>query len=185
MATYVRLFKKDDPTFEHSSLDRVKRWRCYVAAYMAVEPTEGVQSSIVAIPYLKNRFTKGDELSEDERFELSKHSDKITVSISPAAYTMKFIATEPFGVGGVQYFVQSNKTRAGVTDQSLTTFEDHKVLKESKRDRAQEILIRNNNWMKDVSRDDVDARKAAFKKHLDEPQAVEQNDDDDVQMADS
>lgn len=186
LTAYVRLFKKDDPTFEHNSLDRIKRWRCYVAAYMAVEPTEGVQSNSVAIPYLKNRFTKGEELSDDERFELSRHWDKITVAISPAGYIMKFIATEPFGTGGVQYFVQPEKSRAGVNENVSSASDDYKSLKESKRDRTQELLIRNTTWMKDLSRDDVDAHKAIFKKSIEEPQSIEQQEtEQDVEMADS
>lgn len=153
---------------------------------MAVEPTEGVQSNSVAIPYLKNRFTKGDELSDDERFELSRHWDKITVSISPAGYVMKFIATEPFGTGGVQYFVQPEKSRAGINDNVSSASDDYKGLKESKRDRTQELLIRNTTWMKDLSRDDVDARKVTFKKSIEEPEASEQqNNDEDVDMAES
>jgi paired amphipathic helix protein Sin3a len=47
-------------------------------------------------------------------------------------------------------------------------------------ERAQEVLVRNNSWMKDMSRDDVDAKKAAFKKDLEEPRKA--TDDDDVEM---
>jgi paired amphipathic helix protein Sin3a len=175
----VRLFKKDDPTFEFSTLDRVKRWRAYIASYMAVEPTEEVDSTRVRYPYLKKRLARTEDFSEDERLDHVKHSDKITVSISPAGYTMTFINSEPFGTGGVQYFLQPDNVRAGITSNVTKPVEEYKALNDSRRDRAQEKLVRNNTWMKDLSREDVDAKKAIFKRDLDQ---VRVDDDDDVEM---
>jgi paired amphipathic helix protein Sin3a len=177
---YVRLFKKDDPTFEFNTLDRVKRWRAYIASYMAVEPTEEVDGSRVHYPYLKKRLAKTEDFSEDERLDHVKHSDKITVSISPAGYTMTFINSEPFGTGGVQYFLQPDSVRAGLTATVTKPVEEYRALNDSRRERIQEKLVRNNLWMKDLSRDDVDAKKSAFKKDLEEVKTG--GDDDDVEM---
>src|SRR3954467_8706866 len=104
MEAYVRLFKKDDPTFESNSLDRIKTWRCYVASFMAVEPTE-TKFKQLRYPLLKKALAKSEDLSDDERFDRVKHSDKTTIVISPSSFVIKFIASEPFGTGGVQYFV--------------------------------------------------------------------------------
>jgi paired amphipathic helix protein Sin3a len=175
---YVRLFKKDDPTFEFSTLDRVKRWRAYIASYMAVEPTEEVDGTRVRYPYLKKRLAKTEDFSEEERLDHVKHSDKITVSISPAGYTMTFINSEPFGTGGVQYFLQPDSVRAGLTSNVPKPTEEYKALNDSRRDRAQEKLVRNNTWMKDLSREDVDAKKAIFKHDLEQVKV----DDDDLEM---
>lgn len=152
---------------------------------MAVEPTEEIDTSRVKSPYLKNLLAKMDELSEDERFDLVKHFDKITVLISPASYVMKFIASEPGGIGGVQYFVQADKARSGLSEDVPNPVQEYGALKEARKDRVQEKLIRNTSWMKDVSRDDVDARKSAFKKALEEVKAVKDNEEEDVEMADS
>jgi paired amphipathic helix protein Sin3a len=175
----VRLFKKDDPTFEFNTLDRVKRWRAYIASYMAVEPTEEVDGSRVHYPYLRKRLAKTEDFSEDERLDHVKHSDKITVSISPAGYTMTFINSEPFGTGGVQYFLQPDSVRAGLTSNVPKPAEDYKALNDSRRDRVQEKLVRNNTWMKDLSREDVDAQKTAFKQAIEQ---VKADNDDDVEM---
>jgi paired amphipathic helix protein Sin3a len=180
MEANVRLFKKDDPTFEFNTLDRVKRWRAYVASYMAVEPTEEVDKTRVHYPYLKKRLAKTEDLTEEDRIDHVRYSDKITVSISPAAYIMSFINSEPYGMGGVQYFIQPDATRAGLSESVPNPTEEYKALNDSRRDRVQEILVRNNSWMKDLSRDDVDARKAAFKKDLEEVRKG--GDDDDVDM---
>jgi paired amphipathic helix protein Sin3a len=100
----VRLFKKDDPTFDSNALDRTRRWRAYLASYQAVEPTEEVDHAKVHYPYLKKRLAKVEDLAEqDDRLDLAKHSDKITVSISPQTYNITFINSE-LNVGGVQYF---------------------------------------------------------------------------------
>lgn len=178
MEAYVRLFKKDDPTFEFNQLDKIRRWRAYVASYMAIEPTENVDFGKLRHPYLKNRLAKMEDVNDDDRFEHLKQLDKITVSISPVNYAMKFIATEPFGTGGVHYFVQPDATRFGVGSK-----DDYEALVESRKDRVQELFVRNNEWMKGLSRDDVEARKVAFKKDMDEPRKLDV--EEDVEMADS
>ncbi|KAL5115298.1 Transcriptional regulatory protein sin3 [Pleosporales sp. CAS-2024a] len=177
---YVRLFKKDDPTFEFSTLDRVKRWRAYIASYMAVEPTEEVDGARVRYPYLRKRLAKSEDASEDDRIEHVKHSDKITVSISPAGYTMSFVNSEPFGTGGITYFLHPDSVRAGLSSSVTKPIEEYKALKDVRRERVQEKLVRNNSWMKDVSREHVDAKKASFKQDLETAKVVE--DDDDVEM---
>lgn len=96
---------------------------------------------------------------------------------------MTFINSEPFGTGGVQYFIQPDAIRAGLSESVPKPIEEYKALNDSRRDRVQEILVRNNSWMKDLSRDDVDAKKAAFKKDLEEPKKVVDSDDVDMEEA--
>jgi len=152
---------------------------------MAVEPTEGVDLSRVHYPYLKKRLAKTEDLSEEERFDHVKHEDKITISISPAAYTMDFINSHPFGYGGVQYFLQPDAVRAGVSETVPKPEDEYKKLNDERRERVQEILVRNNSWMKDLSRDDVDAKKTAFKKDIEEPRKAAGDDDVDMEGADA
>lgn len=175
MEAYVRLFKKDDPTFEFDQLDKVRQWRAYVASYMAVEPTEGLEFNKLRHPYLAKRLARLEDVNDDDRFDTLKSEDKITVSVLAQNYTMKFIASEPFGSGGVQYFTQPDDIRAGIGSK-----EEYDALLESKKERAQELFVRNNEWMKNLNRDDVDEKKAAFRKDLDEPKKTE-----DVEMAEA
>lgn len=177
--SFVRLFKKDDPTFEFNTVDRVKRWRAYVASYMAVEPTEGIDVAQIRYPYLKKRMAKADDLSDDARFDHVKHNDKITVTISPAAYTMTFVHSEPFGPGGVQYFLQPDFVRAGLSESLPTPMKDYEALVKARKERVIETLCMNNSWMKNLSREEVDAKKAAWKRMLEEAPKIT---DDDVEM---
>jgi paired amphipathic helix protein Sin3a len=181
MEATVRLFKKDDPTFEFGALDRVKRWRHYVASFMTVEPTEEVDLARVQVPYLRGRLSKADE-GEDERLDYAKEMDRVTISINPSAYMIKFIASGPDTDEGTQFFVQKDTTRCGIKEDVENPIEGFKNLRETRRDLVQDKLIRNNAWMKNMSRDDVDARKSSFKKDLEEPKQVNGASNDDVEM---
>jgi paired amphipathic helix protein Sin3a len=176
---YVRLFKKDDPTFEFNTLDRVKRWRAYVASYTAAEPTEEVDGARVHHPYLRKRLAKNEDFSEDERHEHATGSDKIAVNIGPGGYIMTFIHSEPFGRGGVQYILKPDNVRAGLSSSVPKPADEYKGLNDSRRDRVQEKLVHNNTWMKDLSRDDVDSKKTSFKQDIEQAKA---GTDDDVEM---
>ncbi|OSS54046.1 hypothetical protein B5807_00884 [Epicoccum nigrum] len=179
----VRLFKKDDPTFDSNALDRTRRWRAYLASYQAVEPTEEVDHAKVHYPYLKKRLAKVEDLAEqDDRLDLAKHSDKITVSISPQTYNITFINSE-LNVGGVQYFTLPDTVRAGGSESSPQPNEQFKSLNDARRERAQEKLVRNNTWMRDLSRDEVDSKKSAFKQGIDEVKQA--NDNEDVEMSEA
>lgn len=151
---------------------------------MSLEPTEDVDLSRITTPYLKRNFIN-DSMTEDERLESFRNADRISVNVSPATYTLKFIASEPTGTGGIQYCVQSDKIRSGASEEFPNPEEFCKQLKEKRNERMQELFIRNAKWMRDLSRDDVDARKAAFKKDLEEPKAGQLVDGADVDMADS
>lgn len=184
MEATVRLFKKDDPTFDTNALDRTRRWRAYLASYQSIEPTEEVDHGSVKHPYLKKRLNKVvDTTEQDGRLDAVTHSDKITVSISPQTYNITFINSEPFGTGGVQYFTLSDAIRAGVSEGASKLNDQFKALNDARRERAQEKLVRNNTWMRDLSRDEVDSKKAVFKKSIEEIRQV--SDNEDVEMAEA
>jgi paired amphipathic helix protein Sin3a len=169
----VRLFKRDDLTFEFDQLDKVKRWRAYVASYMAVEPTEGLEIARLSYPYLKQRLAKTEDADEGNVFEDIKHQDKITVSISPAMYTMKFIASEPSGNGGIQYFVHPKNAAVGSVSMSSP-------------EKLRESWFQNVSWMKDSSQEDVEAHKIAHKKEMDDDRTGEKETEvGDVDMAEA
>ena len=83
----------------------------------------------------------------------------------------------------IKFFVQKDNTRAGLSEDVENPIEEFKSLRENRRDLVQDKLIRNNTWMKDLSRDDVDARKSSFKKDLEEARQVNGSADEDVEMS--
>lgn len=73
------------------------------------------------------------------------------------------------------YYMLPDNVRNG------NNIEELKTLHESRKELVQKILVRNNEWMKNLSRDEVDEKKSSFKKDLEEPKKIS-SDDDDVDM---
>lgn len=99
--------------------------------------------------------------------------DKITISISPEQYKMRFVVGEKGTDEGTQFFVQKDKVRAGTDGAEEDRSEEYVQLKDSRKDLVQEKIVRNNAWMKDISRDEVDAKKTEFKQNLETPKKAE------------
>jgi paired amphipathic helix protein Sin3a len=185
MEISVRLFKKDEPTFEFNQVDKIKRWRGYVASYMTVEPTEELDYTRLRYPYLKDCITKQDNPHEDDPFDKVTGQDKIVVQVTPEFYVMKFMATDPHGIGGVQYFIQP-EGGSGSSETAAKPDEEQHPQKSAKKDVASEKFIHNNAWIKDSGHDDVEASKASFTELKDSPKKVEEGaQDEDVDMMDS
>jgi hypothetical protein len=114
-----------------------------------------------------------EDADEGNVFEHIKHQDKITVSISPAMYTMKFIASEPSGNGGIQYFVHPKNAAVGSVSMSSP-------------EKLRESWFQNVSWMKDSSQEDVEAHKIAHKKEMDDDRTGEKETEvGDVDMAEA
>ena len=179
MEAYVSIFKKDDPTFDVTALDRAKRWRYYLASYSSVDPTEGVPNDKVQLPYLKHSLIKPDESSEEygALYDTLRSMEKLQFIIRAKDYRIEF---ENKGDGGVDYTVLSEAIRTGGEEGRR----EMEALREARSGLAQEKLVMNNAWMRGISRDDVDARKQAFRKDIDLPRAVEVEGDDE-EMTDS
>lgn len=179
MEAYVSIFKKDDPTFDVTALDRAKRWRYYLASYSSVDPTEGVPNDKVQLPYLKHSLIKPDESSEEygALYDTLRSMEKLQFIIRAKDYRIEF---ENKGDGGVDYTVLSEAMRIGGEEGRR----EMEALWEARSGLAQEKLVMNNAWMRGVSRDDVDARKQAFRKDVDLPRAVEMEGEDE-EMTDS
>jgi paired amphipathic helix protein Sin3a len=61
----IQLFKPEDPTFEPSTLSAAERWKVYVTAFEAVEPTDGLTyPRNVDFPYLRRGMRQqwGDDI---------------------------------------------------------------------------------------------------------------------------
>jgi paired amphipathic helix protein Sin3a len=136
---------------------------------MAVEPTEQVEAAQVRYPYLRKRLAPA---IADDDLDAVKHSDKITINVSPAGYGMTFINSEPFGTGGVQWFVGE-----GVENVAFGTVDG-----EAKKDKAREKLVRNTAWMAGLGTEEVEKMKVEFKRVAEWGAVDGGKDDEDVDM---
>lgn len=136
---------------------------------MAVEPTENINASQIHYPYLRKRLALTSD--DDSRIDNVVHEDKITVSISPAGYGMTFINSEPFGTGGVLWFLQPGSG------------EESGESAEKRREKVMEKLVRNCSWMRDARREDVDGTKESWKRDLEGRERVDGEEDVDMEEA--
>lgn len=168
MEANVRILKKDEATFNNSSLNAAKKFRYYIATYTLVEPTENISLHKVHHPFLKHSFHKPEETPGD-RYDTVTIEEKKAFKIKPASYRIAFQGVkdnEPHG--GVDYLVQNDAVRSGFLDGN----EEMQRVAETRHEIMQERFVMNNAWMRNLSRDDVDARKTAFRKNVEEPAAV-------------
>ncbi|KAF2498321.1 hypothetical protein BU16DRAFT_558387 [Lophium mytilinum] len=158
----VNILKKDDDTYTVSTLDKIKAWRYYIASFTSSEPTENVAHDKVHLPYLKRSIGKAS-LDIDEpgdRVDSVRSEEKKAFKIMPdRAYTMKYLnSSGPYE--GVDFLVQTDAVRSGFREGDAEMSRKTASRNES----ASERLLMNTTWMKDVSREDVDARKDIFRK---------------------
>jgi paired amphipathic helix protein Sin3a len=148
----IQLFKPDDPTIEPSTLSAAERWKVYVTAFEALEPTEGVRyERSIDFPYLRRGIRQqwGDDIPEVESIVDSlRSSENMVFRINHTnAYKIEF---EP---NHSEYHVsrESNVTRAEVDLEGQRRGEN-----------AKEIYVNNPEWMKSIDKEEVDAAKQVY-----------------------
>lgn len=176
MKASVQIFKKDDATFDPSYLSPETRWRYYIASWTAVEPTEGVPGSRVNTPFLKNSLSTPDENSEEaaSAYEAVKSEENLVIRVCVNTYKLFFSRNTE------EYVILSDATRIGGEEGRLEAEKEH----EERTNAAHVKLVMNNAWMKGLSKDDVDAKKQAFRRAADGETAAEaKNEDEEMRDA--
>ena len=88
MTTTVKIFKKDEKTYELDELAESARWSYYVSAYSMLGRTEGVQARSTSLPFLHRNFPSqletDDEYNDD--YSPASHEDGLVLRISPQNY---------------------------------------------------------------------------------------------------
>jgi paired amphipathic helix protein Sin3a len=151
----IRLFPSDDDTFSGEKLDDEARWSVYVTSYQMLDPTEGVPHSRVGKSFLKRNLAKDIDVStmlSDDRQEL-----RVDVSTYRIIFTYNGIPGRPF--------VYEKK----ISKNEMAYAEDALRKEKAKRDaKMKEKFVDRAAWMKDQSEEEVEGRKAAWKKGLEE-----------------
>ncbi|KAF2836568.1 hypothetical protein M501DRAFT_996774 [Patellaria atrata CBS 101060] len=148
MAVFIRIFKKDDMTFDTSTLDAERRWSYYITSWCLLDPTEGIVYDKLNMPILQHTALRPD----DEDVSNVDNKEKLIIRV----------ATENF-----KTFFESNTEEYSVSlkPESAIMVGDKEEMRSEHRNRrksAQERLSMNNTWMKDLSKDDVDHQKHIF-----------------------
>lgn len=154
MKAYAQIFKKHDPTFNFTQLTADKRWRYYIASWIGLDHTEGVDQSSVSIPLRKHGLPELDDDSEETSDILQSITSDEHLNIRICVNTYKMV----FAPKSEEWYLRSENLRVGGEDSSVEA--EHE--REQEADVAQQRLAMNTAWMKDLSKDDVDAKKLAF-----------------------
>jgi paired amphipathic helix protein Sin3a len=148
---YIQLFKPEDPTFEPSSMSEADIWKVYVSAFEDIEPTEGTQYiRTPSIPYMRRVLRQ--QWGEDQPgLERALHSLHNTEGMQ-------------FRVGMKEYklLFEPEASETTLTTWSRATAAEVAQEAERRGGAASESFQANSEWMKGLSRDDVDEKKQTF-----------------------
>jgi len=148
----VQWIQKDDTTFDLDDMERKERWQYYTSSFVRIEPTEGVNRSLLHKSVLTRNLPSGDmesEYSAGQRKPLV-WSEDLTLRI--CVNSSRIIFKEP----GSEFFIY--------TDKPLTWDEEKNVaaarirldrFEESRTERYRKKFVNMSSWMKDVPFDEV------------------------------
>jgi paired amphipathic helix protein Sin3a len=137
----IRYFPTEDPTFDSDSLTDDQLWQYYVASYTMSEVTEGVDQAQMHLPYLlRNIAPQSSNLDQayHDVFGNITHFDTQTAFISPDTYKLLLSHEYTFYRHGV---------KAG---------KQYQYEKIEGNDRFKDRFVRNVEWMKDKTQEEVD-----------------------------
>ena len=146
--TTIQIFPAEDSTFDSDQMSEQARWSYYVASYSMWEPTEGIDTSRMRLPFLKCNLSPQYASVEDAYaavYANLHNNDTQTIAISPDNCKIHYEKTFTF---------------------CREVEEKDEPQKMQQNDRFREKLVRNTTWMRDEREEEVDGRKAAWQKAL-------------------
>lgn len=151
MRAYVQLFKKDDATFDSDNLSPENRWSYYISSFTNMEPTEGVPFQRLRPPILERNLASvevGVEQSQSQsrsKLEAVQSSENLVIRVGVENYRMLFSPKTD------EWMVQSDNIRSG----GRSGIEEAKTSLEGRNRAAEELLIKNNAWIKETEKEEI------------------------------
>ena len=150
----VKLLHRAETTFDGHRRSRANRWRAYIASWQLVDTTEEVDPSRVTFPFVRRNATIFDEdLVPKEDFEKVDSEEKMMVRVDVKTYVLQF---EP---DTFEWIIQKRIRKRNVDEELISRLTQYK---ERKMEAAMEKFVMNNEWMKGLSKDEVDAKKDKY-----------------------
>lgn len=150
---FIRLFHRDDPTFNLNELDEIQLWATYVNSFTSVAPTEGVPIDRIHFPFLRHLLPSAED--QEDAVDEVKFSEKLAARISPDTYKPSFTPDQ------VDWLWHTHPTASNGEQEK----EARETIKEDASrcdDRVAEQLVMNSPWMREMSAPDVEAAKAKY-----------------------
>lgn len=156
----IRLFHRDDPTFNLSELDEIQLWATYVNSYTSIPHTEGVPADRIHMPFLRRQMPTPED--QDDAIDGVSASEKLSARISPDTYKPSFTPDQ------VDWLVHTHPQLSTLDLEKEAVAAIKEDATESD-DRLAEKLVMNSPWMKEMNAADVEAAKTKYAEQKDGP----------------
>ncbi|KAF1812209.1 hypothetical protein P152DRAFT_28189 [Eremomyces bilateralis CBS 781.70] len=180
----VKIVKTGDLTFNMSALSEEGRFAFYIHAFCTLKPTEGVDVGRVAFPLLHRSLPPDlveHERAYTDRIRRARIQESLQVHLKSEDYHLQF---KPLGEESTFPGVAVPSSDAGEGETYVPSMYTPGFDAPRLADPGRERLILNARWMKDLSTDDVGARKKAFQDKI-EGRVDAEAEAQDVEMADA
>ena len=167
-------------------MEQVDRWRVYINDFVSRAPTHGAPISEVALPVLKRNVrvlskrgtvtpafsgivSNGEHTDETGRhYDILPHKEGLGFKIAVNDYKLFFTINDD------EYWHQPSAARGGKKEGAS----DARELVLHRDEAIQDKFVMNNGSMKDLSQDDVEGKKGAFLKMIQDGAPVIASGDD-------
>ena len=162
----IKVFKKEEPTFDPNRLEEEDAWRVYVTDYLSTAPTTGTRMSAVRTSVLRRNLSAASQVgtntpsvaSDDppnplaRRFDLVKAKENLEFKISIEDRKIFFDKEK------AEYFIQPALAREGGKEGS----EDAEATDRYRDDTLTDTQVINNGAMKGLSKEDVEGKNRTY-----------------------
>ncbi len=159
----MKVFKKDEPTFETSHMMAEDAWRVYVADFLSSAPTHGTPMGSVSVPILKRNVrtlqkdsTAGDDEDGAEsikrKFDIVRAKEALDFKISVGDYKLTFQSNCD------EFWHQPLEARVG----GKTGIDESERSRTHRDETVMERLVRNNEATKGLSREEIEGKNKEF-----------------------
>jgi len=190
----MKIFKKDEATFDVDRMTVEDKWRVYLAEYLSTGPTHGAPLGHVPLPTLKRNVRvlskdgtitpsysgniPADTLMTGEfgrRYDLVRAKENLEFRISVGNYKLCY------QINSDEYWHQPYAVRVGGkegAEEAMNTFG-------YRFDRVKDALVMNNSAMKGLSKEDVEGKNEEWRKLRDEGISALKTESADESMVDA
>lgn len=156
----MRWLQSKETTFYMDDMKLQERWQYYISSYLSPEPTEGVdREKLSRVMVHRNIPTNENESDDGNVLKSSSVDENLTVNICIRSSKMVWDA------GAWEKFLSN----AGPATQQEKEEREHKrdSASASRAWKLRERFIMNSSWMRDLSQEDVEKKKADYTKWAD------------------
>ncbi|KAF4555812.1 Sin3a C-terminal domain-containing protein [Elsinoe fawcettii] len=160
----MKVFKRDEPTFETSTMIAEDVWRVYVNDFLSTSPTHGTPMELVSLPILKRNIKAAasvDTTGEDEegqalarRYDFVKAKEQLEFKIAVGDLKLGFTPEND------EYWHQMLQARTG----GKKGIEAAEETVHHRDETVAEKFKMNNEGMKGLSKEDVEGKNEQFRK---------------------